>query len=275
LSACVFMLISLINESNVLEKRNFSVGFLFLSIVGLSPLTSAFIPTLVALLIFLKVLLVSLGALREKESVEDFFNIGFFLSVASLFYFNVLFFAVLFFISKLLFRRQSGREWFAMLAGLILPYTILALLEYIVFGEIIFEKKFASYFEHNVGKRVFGTSLVGYALVLIVSAFAGIAMLSRYYRLNILTRDYMKFFITELLVTASVYLVIPSAGIEILMFAALSLAIPLSDFFNIKKYIRLKSLLFFILIGLIVLVQAEIKPTELYDFRNMLSKISF
>ncbi len=275
LSGIVFMLIALVNESNILEKRNFTVGFLFLAIVGLSPMTAAFLPALVALVMFMRALALSLDALREKESVDEFFNIGFILSVASLFYFNIIFFAILFFIAKLIFRRQSIREWLSITVGLILPYILLTLCEFIFLGEVSFYKTFVFDTENLTWQTVNVTSMVGYAILLIVSGFASAAMLSRFYRMNILTRDYTKFFVSETLVALTIFFLINSAGLEILLFAALSIAIPLSDFFNTQKLSKLKSFLFFILIVLIVFVQADIKPAELYNFQDLFSKISF
>jgi hypothetical protein len=76
-------------------------------------------------------LLVALNIIFElygkNESYTDVLNISLLISIASLFYFPCIFFLLLFWISFIVYRIFSLREWVISIVGIILPYIFLGL----------------------------------------------------------------------------------------------------------------------------------------------------
>ncbi len=258
LTAATFMYISLIFKTNILDNKNFLIGFILLSIAGFIQFRPHHIPFLVGTILLIRALQKSLVALRAKVDVATFFDVGLFVSLASLFYFNFIWIALLFVLSKIFIRREHPAELLSIIVGVISPYILLVMTEFVLTGNI-------TVFESVKNNATFQTtdkqSLTTYVALGYVSGLtfvSGFMMLGKYFKLNILTRDYIRLFILELFVVTVMTLVLESSGSELFLIPALSIAIPISYFFNSKYYNGLKSLVFFLMLILIVLIQTQI-----------------
>lgn len=133
-----FLLIAIeaviINASLVNHKiiaRNTLLPFLiYFVLMSFSPVVQTIHPVLIANLFLILALNLNLGIYLKTEPYKEIFNGTFFISLASLFYLPSLIFLILFWISLLIYRISTLREWIITISGLIAPYLFIAFYYY-------------------------------------------------------------------------------------------------------------------------------------------------
>ena len=254
LTAASFMIIMLVNRAALFEKRNFFPGFLFLFVAGTYNELPSNIPILISTILVLAALSELLSALKEQNAIFRFFNISLFISISSFFYMNSLVFVLPILMTKILIRPQNGREWISAAIGLFLPYFFLFSIWFIIEGNTEFLTHFLTNLNsiENEGSPGLNTTIL-YGYILFMVAIASFGMFPVYSKLNIQTRDFLKIFGFLFIVGMLAYLFSPWAGIEIVIFIAFTINIPLNYFFNStnRKFLKfLFFVVFLLLIGL-------------------------
>lgn len=120
---------SLINHKII--ARNTLLPFLiYFVLMSYSPEVQTVHPVLIANFFLLLALNLNLGIYLKPEPYREIFNSTFFISLASLFYLPSLIFLILVWISLLIYRISSLREWIISLSGLLAPYLFIAFYYY-------------------------------------------------------------------------------------------------------------------------------------------------
>lgn len=259
LSIAVFIFIFNVNKSLINRKKNFLHGFIVLFISAFLPYSEKHLPVIFSLIPILVALRSFNATVKKQIAVFDFFNIGLLVSIASLFYFNALFFALIVFAGKLFIRMRNIREWLSAIIGLILPYFFTFSFYYVFEGELLKFSAFTKYFEIGTTLSFVNTAQIIMAFFIgLWALFASFKLLIRLNRMNIDARDYFKLQFIFLINALSVYFLLNSAGKELILFAAAPLSVILAYYFQTKVKIVYKELWFSGLIILAVIVQSGI-----------------
>ena len=126
-----------------------------------------------------------LGIYSEEDAFNKVFNAGFFIGLASAFYFPAIFFFIFIWITFVVFRLQNWREWIIAFLGLITPYMFIFawffLIDEFMFLLFSYQEYFTSISFFNFqGDSNWGTYLI-FAIIIImmvVAIFRVIASLS-------------------------------------------------------------------------------------------------
>ncbi|MDD5508081.1 MAG: hypothetical protein PHD25_07085 [Bacteroidales bacterium] len=124
----------IINSSLINHKiitRNTLLPFLiYFVLMSYSPDVQTVHPVLIANLFLILALNLNLSIYLKPEPYKEIFNSTFFISLASLFYLPALVFLILVWISLLVYRISSLREWIITISGLLAPYLFIAFYYY-------------------------------------------------------------------------------------------------------------------------------------------------
>lgn len=120
------LLNSILDDYDVLPKNSSMGAFVYILIMSGRHDLVYLNPALFSNLF----LIISLGQLfriyGKQDTFAPAFNTGFFIALASLFYFPAILMFILVPVSLIVYRQFSWREWFISVIGLILPYAFLA-----------------------------------------------------------------------------------------------------------------------------------------------------
>lgn len=120
------LLNSILDDYDVLPKNSSMAAFIYILIMSGSKEFVYLNPALFSNFF----LILALGQLfriyGKQDSFAPSFNTGFFIAIASFFYFPVVFIFLLVPLSFIIYRQFSWREWLISLIGLVLPYVFLA-----------------------------------------------------------------------------------------------------------------------------------------------------
>ncbi len=124
----------ILNSSMVNHKiiaRNTLLPFLvYFVLMSYSPAVQTIHPVLIANLFLILSLNVNMSIYLKPEPYKEIFNGTFLISLASLFYLPSLIFLILFWLSLIIYRVSSLREWIITISGLIAPYLFVAFYYY-------------------------------------------------------------------------------------------------------------------------------------------------
>lgn len=191
---------------------------------------------------------------KKERLCYNFFDAALLISAGSMFYFNLIFLVVIIWIGLLILRPFIWREWIFTLIGLLIPYAILFFYYYIMDKDInSLLRTYKSYFLYKRYDMNFDLSyklLAAYYLLMLI--ISSINMIGVYPVKKIYARKYFMFFLWLFIVAIAIYLIIPSAGYEMIIIASLSISFLLTHFFVNVKPNWINSSLFDMFFGLLI-----------------------
>lgn len=110
------------NEHELLPRRTYLPGLLYSVLMSSSPLLLQCHPVIFANFFIMLMLNALINTYRQNTAFNGVFEAGFFLAIASLFYFPVIFLFPLLFVSLVVLRPFIWREWCIVIIGFIFPY---------------------------------------------------------------------------------------------------------------------------------------------------------
>ncbi len=194
----------------------------------------------------------------KKEGLSyNYFDAALLISVGSMFYFNMIFLIVIVWIGLVLLRPFIWREWIFTLIGLLVPYLILFFYYYMMDLDIkSLLGTYKSYFLYRRYDMNFNLSYsllaFYYLLMLIISS---IYMITVYQVKKIYARRYFMFFLWLFIVAMAIFLIIPSAGYEMIIIGSLSVSFLLAHFFVNVRPNWINSVLFDMFFGFLIYVR--------------------
>lgn len=118
-------------KQEVVEKQNYIPSFLYIFFSSITLNGQLVHPSLIANVFILVALINITDTYREEHVLPQIFNSSFFISISMFIYVNYAFFVFLFFISQIVLRPFSWREWCVGLLGLAAPVFIYVCVGYL------------------------------------------------------------------------------------------------------------------------------------------------
>lgn len=208
--------------------------------------------------VFLMVAISRLFSIFEKaKPYSAVFDVGFWLGMGTLFYFNLVVLLPAFLIGVLVLTRETRwREYLILILGLVVP-LLFAWSFYFFFGkaEVITEVFYKStmtpvnHFRTNF-------ALHGYlSLLILFTILASVDILRQYDSKKVSSRKYFLVFFLIFIFSMVSFAFIPATSQEMLVISAIPVTYLISNFFVFMKRRFWSELLFYLLLGAVVLMQ--------------------
>ncbi len=120
-----YLLNKAIRDSGLISKNSLFPALIYFFLMSADSDLLTLSPVLIANLFIIIALDLIFKIFAEVEPFAKIFNIGFYISIASLFYLPVIFFIVLFWMSFIIFRQITLRNFIISIIGLLTPYLFL------------------------------------------------------------------------------------------------------------------------------------------------------
>lgn len=114
-----------LDQHQLVSKNNMVPAFIYVVLMSHQPVFLSLNPTLIANLFVIISLHQLFTLYMEKEAYSKVFNIGIFLAIGSLFYFEVLFLLIFLWFTYNVYRVYNWREWIIPVLGIITIYLFL------------------------------------------------------------------------------------------------------------------------------------------------------
>ncbi len=253
----VVLLIRLNVKYILIENRSFLPAFIFILLTGCFFQMQRQHPALWANIFILFAIDRLFLTYRRENTFSEVFDVSFLLSIGSLFYFNTIWFVIVFWIAFMIVKPFKIAEWFISIMGLIIPYIFVSSYYYLfdklpVFSELI-KNNIISFHNKTLYFNTYYYVFFMFLLFMILLSFfyfiQGINIkkvaIRRYYTVLIL-------FICS---CTTLFIAIRSTAQELFIFAGLPISFMLSFFLISLKRKWLKEAYIVIFIALIILVQ--------------------
>ncbi|MCY1721817.1 DUF6427 family protein [Prolixibacteraceae bacterium Z1-6] len=197
------------------------------------------------------------GMFEKSRPYSIVFDVGFLISVASLFYFNlVLLFPAFLFSIAVLSREKKWREFVIYIFGFLLPFVFA--LSYAFWTDNLLESidMFASNIINPVNHLAANYTLQAYLGVLVFFTVVGsIDILNQYDKKKISSRKYFSAFFWIFLFSLISFIFIPAASQEMLVITAIPVTFLIANFFVFMKKKFWGELLFTLLVASVIFMQ--------------------
>jgi len=255
-----FVVIQIINTFIITENRNFFHGFVFLLLASTVFSPYEIIPVLLSMVFFTAVIMTLFKASLKNQAAFEFFNIGFFIAAGSLFWFSTIYFVILIFAGLIILRRIVMKELLSAMLGVVLPYFLFFSFEFIFTQQLnslflIYD----SFITRKIALQVNFELILFMSLTLIFGILGGFYIIRKFSSLNINVREYYKIYTWIALIAIFVFFIAGAQSKGLILYALLSISLPVSYFFANTKKKMLSELLFDIYLIEIILLQTNIK----------------
>ncbi len=191
----------------------------------------------------------------EKLSYNSF-DAGLLISLASLFYFNIIFFIVFIWIVLALIHQTYWREWLYVIIGASVPYIFLFSIYYLSNHDphLIYKAIRENFSFHNkitLSKLQYIT--IGYISILIILASAHLIRV--YPSTKIFPRKLFNLFLIAFLISVAIFFSVPSASFEMIFIGAVPLSFLVSHYFLTTRKTKLIEFIFDLFIIIFVISQ--------------------
>ena len=208
-----------------------------------------------AALTFLLISIISIFKMyKNEQSLQPVFEAGFMLALASMFYANMIFYAVFLYIALFVLVPFNWRQWISLTIGILTPFIIVSSIyflqdqlydffELFVKNTFIWQKSFSFHYEHFI---FFGFL----ALIFIFALFHTFSGSIK----KVATKKYYSLFFIFMLVTTGIFFLVPAAGKEIVFFLIIPLAFIIGNYLeNIRSRFWQELIFTLIVIGVILI----------------------
>ena len=261
----IIAIILIIIQAYIIIRLNFQYMFLsvrtYLPAVFFIIICSLYIPLqtlhpiIIGNLFFILAFDKALTSNKKRNLLSNYFISGFLLSIGSLFYFNLLFFLPIIWISKIILRGFNFREWFISIIGLATPYFFL------IFYYFYFDK-FDLFIQVLSENLFFNNDIptLNFSYIILFSFVGFLVLISSFYLLStintkkIITRKYFKVLFWLFIFSSVLFVLVYSASIEIIVILAIPLSFIIANYFASTRSKWWSESLFTILILLIAFV---------------------
>ncbi len=261
----VSFLIQQINISfSLIKVRTKLPALVFILLVGgLTPMHTLHPVYLAAILLMLSIYSI-FSVFNNPEPVTHFFNAGLFLSIGSLFYFNLLALLPALFIAVSVLRREPlFRDYFALFIGFLLPW--LFAFSYLFFTDRIVEA--ITIFGDNILTPVSHFSknylLLGYAgIIVLLTIIGSFKMLQLYDSSKVSTRKYFQVLFILFVFSMFSFALVPATSQEFLIILFIPVSFLIANLLSSITSTFWSELLF----SLLLLASAFMQVARYFDF---------
>jgi hypothetical protein len=230
---------------------------LFMLIAVSLPDYGEFHPVWISAVFFLWGLNRLFSAYDERKPYRNMFEAGFFLSLGSLFYFNLIFLLPIFVIGAgMMARDVRWREHFLIFLGAFVPWLLLFSAGFLtdqISGILTWIKQS---FSHSDGNLIKNIPLLSYLTFLGFLVIAGsIRIIRQYGERKVKFRRYFYFLFWFFLSVILIFALVPGASSEIFIIAIIPVSFLLSNYFESMKKLIFGEILFAMIIGFAVFLR--------------------
>lgn len=175
---------------------------------------------------------------KDRNQFKHYFEGGLFVGIATLIYPIAFYFIIIIWLTQIILRTFNWREWISSIIGLITPFAFALAIVYINSSATYHINSYLEFFNTNtILKQDFNTlnliAIITFVGIFIIALFSALRLIGTK---KISTRKYFSLFLWILLLTSAAFTLIPSAGFELVFFAASPVAIIFTMFFiEIRK----------------------------------------
>jgi len=230
-----------------ISERTFLPSILYLLIMSLNKNTQEFSGVILSNFFIFFIIDQLFSSYKKKNAITNFFNSGIFLAVATLLYFDNVFFMIVIFIGFIIIRQFYWREWAAGFVGFLSVFIIYFLLTFIIFGNLDFNK-YTYYFTKVISIVRSYKNIIFLSYIFLILFLAIINLIKKYGTKKISTRKYMLIFIWILLTNIVLFFTINFLDFRILFISFMPVSYLFTMYFiNLRSRIW-QEILFSILI---------------------------
>jgi hypothetical protein len=220
----MLFLVSNFNTSHFfINERTFLPSVIYVLVTGLFPNYQLLNPVLPASVFLIVAIRRIVDSYRKAGTAYSFFDASLLIGTGSLFYANLIWFAILIFIGIAIFRTGNIRELLVSIIGLITPAVTTCGVYYITdrdissLKDVLLFNLFSAY-----GRYSFSIiSIIGIILVGIVILISMVHLITLLNNKKIKSRKTFTTLIWSLVISLTVYFGVPSASVEIIWMAAI------------------------------------------------------
>ncbi len=249
-----FLLVRLNVQFFFIQTRTQLPAFLYIFICSSFIPLQRFNPVLISGIFLIMAVFKIFSTFKKEQICFNYFDAALLISIGSMFYFNLIFFIVIVWIGLIILRPFIWREWVFTIIGIVVPYIILFSCYYLLDMDInnLLDtyKSYFIYERYDINFNLPYLPLAIYYLIMLL--ISSIHMISVYQVKKIYSRKYFMFFLWLFIVTLAIYFVIPSAGYEMIIIAALSISFLFTHFFVSVKPNWFNRILFDMFFGVLV-----------------------
>jgi hypothetical protein len=252
-----FFIVNLNTNLFFINERTFLPAFIYILISGLIPQFQLLNPAIFSAMFLMLAIRRIMEAYRVQGTAYSFFDAGLLIGTGSLFYANLIWFSVLLIIGLALLRTGDIKEIAISVIGLATPYFLTFGVYYILGKDL---SELLSLIEYNLfGKQTFyvytplmivALSLIGFSIVLSI-----IYLIMLMNTKKIQARKTFSLLIWVFLISVGIYVLLPSASMEMIWLMGIPISYFLTHYFIFIKRKVVPEVLFSFLIVLILLIQ--------------------
>jgi len=258
LTIMLFLLVGFNTSVFFINVRTFLPALFYILFSAIFPQQQVMNPVLPASIFLMIALMRIMSAYREKGTAFNFFDAGMLISIGSMFYANFIWFGLLLVVGIALLRTGNIKEISISILGLLTPYILLSGFYYVLGIDI---GAFLADLNYNLFGRTPGYSFSRLILAFIV--LSGIIILvsivflmMRISTKKIKSRKTFYLLLWTLFISLVLYLVLPSASVEMIWITGIPASYLLTNYFVFVRKKIIPEILFSGIFILVILIQA-------------------
>ena len=227
-----FYLIKFNSTYNVLREKSLLPTFLFLLFISCIPVLHRLSPALLSMVFFIPALDKLLASYKTERLSYNYFEASFLIGAGSLMYFNLIYYIILVWVALFILRPVIWREWIFSILGVITPWFFYVSGYFLLHDTIkpVQELVIAKFTVTDPSRFIFLPEIIYFSYLLILIIVASRHITNSMPKMKVLSRKiYVLFFWTWAL-SVVLYLLIETANIELIVFAAIPVSFLLSHY---------------------------------------------
>jgi hypothetical protein len=254
-----FLLVSFNTSSFFISERTYLPALLYILAGGLFPEYQAMNPALPASIFLILAMMRISDSYRKKGLANNFFDAGLLISTGSLFYANLIWFAILIFIGIIIIRNINLTEILITLLGILTPYFLVTGIYYVLGRD---PDSVLSLIRDNLFLKTMHYQFTRLSIVsLIVASVIVLTGLAHLYSLlsikKIKARKTFSLLIWLFLISVAVYYASPSVSVEIVWISAIPCSYILTHYFIFMKRKLVSEIFLYLIFLMVILIQAS------------------
>jgi hypothetical protein len=231
------LLVSFNTGSFFINERTFLPAIVYIILSSLIPYQAEFNPVLPATLLMIFAFIRITASYRQAGTSYNYFDAALLISTGSLLYANLMWFGILLFVGIYTLRNINLQETGIAIIGLITPYALLYGVYYVIGHDLselttqIANSLFKEAADYEWSRMLIVTSIV-VGITIIVSLFH---LLSVFNSKKVSSRKIFTLLLWVMLISALVYILVPSASVEMISFFIIPASYVLSHYYVFMK----------------------------------------
>ncbi len=259
LTAIAFFFNRLIRNLRIIKSYQNLHGFIFLFLIGFCFQFLDILQISFSVFFFLISITLIIKSLRKDSAIFDFFNAGFALSVASFFWFQIIWFYPIIIIGMLIFRKLNFREILTSLIGLFIPYFFFFSVYFFIYSDFgIIYDIFRLIINKNVIFKLDLNITISALLLIVILLISVFHILRKYKSTESDVQDYYIFYFLLFLLALTYLIFLNKNDISFIVIMMVSAAVPLGIFFSDNAHPLIKEIIFDIFLSAVIFSQTGI-----------------